>query len=485
MFEQSTQPTKRSFSGISESSALENNPFYKKGHKPWSWTKFKRFYRRQPTAVRIAILVSVGFACYYFFSILTSGSNSSFTGGSSDGFHSRQRSKTRQRQAKKIQCDPRATSTIPLPPRVSSNGTHDFDPTVIVISYDGLRADYLNRGLTPNILDVAAKGVKADYMQPSFPTLTFPNHYTMCTGLYPASHGIVANMFYDPVLKDDFNYRIPDKSWDPKWWGGEPIWESAVLQNQRSGVIMWPGGESLRPVRPTYHVRHKSQTVALDKMKKLLEWVDKPRDLRPTLMMAYVSEVDTAGHFYGPDSKRCNAALTQVDTALGHLLEGLQARNLDKVVNIILVSDHGMAYVPSPFKTRTTPQTLRSIYYDDYIDTSELLLEESLLPHLAIRTKDPKKLDSIYRTLKEAQVKDKLPFQVFRREEIPERYNYRDNDRIAPVVVFAEPGYVMTRRDMGMEVVGVHGWDHEMEEMRAIFLASGPSFPKQSGTSDS
>ncbi|KAG0211842.1 hypothetical protein BGX28_007297 [Mortierella sp. GBA30] len=321
----------------------------------------------------------------------------------------------------------------------------------------------------------------------------------MSTGLFPSSHGIVANTFYDPKMDEDFNYRIPDKSWDPKWWGGEPvrkldsiscslyhtddtdevdevdgiddidliIWETAVLQNQRSGVIMWPGGEALRPVRPTYHVRHRVTIPVSEKMDTLLSWLDKPREERPTVMTVYISEVDTAGHNYGPDSKRCQKALMEVDDAVGRLLEGLRQRGLDKIANLLLVSDHGMSYV--------TPT--KSIYYDDYIDPSDLLLEESLQPHLGIRTKDPARLQELYQTLKAAQQKDNLPFQVYRREEIPERFNYADNERISPVVVLADPGYVMTRRDMGLAVVGVHGWDHEAEEMRAIFMASGPSFP--------
>lgn len=162
-------------------------------------------------------------------------------------------------------------------------------------------------------------------------------------------------------------------------------------------------------------------------------------------------------------------ALGEVDSALGELLEGLRERNLEQVVNMILVSDHGMSYV--------TP--IKCVYYDDYIDTSELLLEESLQPHLGIRTKDPKRQHEIYHTLKAVQQKDNLPFQVYKREEIPARYNYAMNERIAPVVVLADAGYVMTRRDMGLSVVGVHGWDNEAEEMRAVFMASGPSFPNQ------
>ncbi|KAF9431903.1 hypothetical protein BGZ76_011556 [Entomortierella beljakovae] len=349
------------------------------------------------------------------------------------------------------------------------NGTHDFDPTVIVISYDGLRADYLARNMTPNIISVGNRGVATEYIQPSFPTLTFPNHYTLSTGLYPSSHGIVANKFYDPHFEEDFNYKIPAKSWDAKWWGGEPIWETAVQQKQRSGVIMWPGAESLRSITPTYNIRYRSTTTASEKMSILLGWLDKPREERPTVMNAYVGEVDAAGHDFGPDSRRCAKALGEVDNALGELLEGLRQRNLENVVNVILVSDHGMSYV--------TPA--KCIYYDDYIDTSELLFEDSLEPHLSIRTKDPNRQEEIYHEILNAQMKHNLPFKVYRREEIPARFNYAGNDRIAPIIVMADPGHVMTRRDMGLSVVGVHGWDNEAEEMRAIFLASGPSFPSQ------
>lgn len=168
------------------------------------------------------------------------------------------------------------------------------------------------------------------------------------------------------------------------------------------------------------------------------------------------------------NSSLVQKALTQVDTALASLLEGLRARHLDQIVNLMLVSDHGMSYV-----TET-----QSIYYDDYIDPSELILEESLQPHLGVHAKDPKRLQEIYQSLKLAQARDNLPFKVYKREEVPARYHYANNPRIAPVVVLADPGYVMTRRDMDVAVVGVHGWDNEMEEMRAIFMASGPAFPQ-------
>lgn len=159
----------------------------------------------------------------------------------------------------------------------------------------------------------------------------------------------------------------------------------------------------------------------------------------------------------------------EVDDALGALLEGLRARNLEQVVNLMVVSDHGMSYVTAE----------KSVYYDDYIDTSDLLIEESLQPHLGIRTTHPHQLASIYKTLKQAQIKERLPFQVYWREDVPARFHYSNNPRIAPLVVIADPGYVMTRRDMGLAVVGVHGWDNQMHDMRAVFAAQGPSFPSQ------
>ncbi|KAK3816148.1 MAG: alkaline-phosphatase-like protein, partial [Benniella sp.] len=352
---------------------------------------------------------------------------------------------------------------------ILSNGTAEFDPTVIILSFDGFRAEYLNRGLTPNILSVGANGIHVEYMQPSFPTLTFPNHYTIVTGLYPSNHGIVANTFYDPDLGDDFNYGIPAKSWNPKWWGGEPLWETAVNQNQRSGVIMWPGGEVTKDVRPTYHIRYKSGVAAQEKLQTVLGWLDKPREERPTVIAAYINEVDSTGHDFGPEGKRTQKAIGEVDSALGVFLQGLRERNLDKVVNLVLVSDHGMSYV----------NNARCIYYDDYLDTSDLLFEESLQPHLGVWTKDAKKLNGIYHTLKRVQRKNNLPFQVYRREDLPARFHYNHNNRIPPVIAVANPGYVLTRRDMGLAAAGFHGWDPAAEDMHAILMASGPSFPNQ------
>ncbi|KAF9975889.1 hypothetical protein BGZ73_000287 [Actinomortierella ambigua] len=411
-----------------------------------------------PRRITFGIL---GFLLYYFLLSSTSGQRSDYR-------------RDTKRRTKAATCQPNFDAALPLAPRVRSNGTHDYDPTVIVLSFDGLRADYLQRGLTPALSSIGQRGVKAAYMEPSFPTLTFPNHWTLATGLYPDHHGIVANMFYDPDLDDDFNYRVPRYSWDPKWWNGEPIWETAIQQDQKSAVIAWPGGEAMRKIRPTYHVRHQREMTVSSKLNTVLEWLDLPRDERPQVITVYISEVDTVGHNHGPDAKRLNQALQVVDAALGTFLAGLRERSLEDVVNLIAVSDHGMAYVNQD----------KAIFYDDYIDPRELIAEESMLPHLAIRTKDPIKTDEFYETLKRAQAQHHLNFKVYRREELPAEFNYGSNRRIAPVVVVADPGYVMTRREMGVPILGVHGWDNSMPEMRSIFLAQGPGFPNATITSD-
>ncbi|KAG0230772.1 hypothetical protein BGW42_000746 [Actinomortierella wolfii] len=404
-----------------------------------------------PRRITFGIL---GFLLYYFL----------LSGKSSSRYDYRRDTRRRVRAST---CQSNFPVALPLAPRVHSNGTHDFDPTVIVLSFDGFRADYLQRGLTPEINSIGQRGVKATFMEPSFPTLTFPNHWTLATGLYPDHHGIVANMFHDPDLNADFNYRIPGQSWDAKWWRGEPIWETAVHQKLKSGVIAWPGGEAQRPTRPTYHHRYQREMTVTKKLDAIIEWLDMPRDQRPQVIAAYFSEIDTVGHNHGPDARRLNQALQLVDAAFGKFLANLRERHLEDVVNLIAVSDHGMAYV----------DTSKAIYYDDYIDPGELIMEESMLPHLAIRTKDPKKTEEFYETLKRAQVQHNLNFKIYRREELPVEFNYGSNRRIAPVVVVADPGYVMSRREMGVPIAGVHGWDNSMPEMRAIFLAQGPGFP--------
>jgi predicted AlkP superfamily pyrophosphatase or phosphodiesterase len=169
--------------------------------------------------------------------------------------------------------------------------------------------------------------------------MTFPNHYTIVTGLYPESHGIVANEFYDPILKDNFVYTNPNKSFDSKWWKGEPIWVTTVKQNQKSGVSMWVGSSSVIDGHtPTYLHSFNASTNLDESIDHLIGWLDMKLEDRPTFLAGYVGIIDHAGHRFGPDSREVNEALKIADGFVKNLLSKIEERNLTDIVNIIFVS---------------------------------------------------------------------------------------------------------------------------------------------------
>ncbi|CAB4386770.1 unnamed protein product [Rhizophagus irregularis] len=339
---------------------------------------------------------------------------------------------------------------IPPSGALFSNGTHKFHNTVIIVSFDGLRSDYLDRNVTPTINEFVQKGVKAEHMIPSFPSMTFPNHYTIVTGLYPESHGIVANEFYDPVLKDNFVYTNPNKSTDSKWWKGEPIWVTTVKQKQKSAV---------------------SITNVDEKVDHLIDWLDMELEDRPTFLAGYVSIIDSAGHRFGPDSQEVNEALKIADGFVKNLLNKIEERNLTDIVNIIFVSDHGMA--------PTTPSNIT--FLDDIFNVTKIYPIE-LFPLAGIRPYNDSDIEGIFNLLQNAS--ENQPWKCYLRENIPERFHYRNSERIDPVICIPPVGWSLTdHRDSANHTLpkGVHGYDNQEPTMRSIFLANGPYFKDKKG----
>src|SRR4051812_26489181 len=186
-------------------------------------------------------------------------------------------------------------------PAYAANRINDLRPTLILVSIDGFRPDYLDRIETPNLHAIMDRGVHAKYMIPSFPTKTYPNHYTIVTGLYPAHHGIVANYMYDPDLKEKFNKNNPAAMKDARWWGGEPIWVTAEKQGLRTAPLMWPGAMVERTgMRPTFTEEFDKQSTASSRVDKLVSLLDQPVSKRPQLLTLYIDGVDQAGHDFGP-----------------------------------------------------------------------------------------------------------------------------------------------------------------------------------------
>ncbi|POS82045.1 hypothetical protein EPUL_006724, partial [Erysiphe pulchra] len=249
--------------------------------------------------------------------------------------------------------------------KMKSNGTTLFAPTTILISLDGFRPDFLNRGITPRLNAMRDEGFAPAYMLPSFPSVTFPNHYTLVTGLYPESHGIVSNLFWDDDLKEKFYYTEPD-AMNKKWWGGEPIWVTAEKQGVKTAVHMWPGSEAhIMDIEPTYLDKFNYKTTIKEKTDRVLELLDKGASQdcsdqvsRPQLIAAYVPHVDIDGHFYGPNTTEIRSTISDADNMLNEIYLGLERRNLTDIVNIVVVSDHGMA----------TTDIDRMIQLDDLLD---------------------------------------------------------------------------------------------------------------------
>lgn len=368
-----------------------------------------------------------------------------------------------------------------------SNGTALFAPTTIIISLDGFRADFLQRGLTPRLNAFIREGVSPLYMLPSFPSVTFPNHYTLATGLYPESHGIVGNTFWDPTLKAEFYYTDPERSLDPKWWMGEPFWVTAEKQGIRTAIHMWPGSEAhILGTEPSFVDKYNGKEKLPDKVKRILEFLDKPgredpnadvAEMRPQIIAAYVPNVDSDGHKYGPNSTEIRGTIKKADDMLDQLFKGLEERNLTQIVNVIVVSDHGMA----------TTDTSRAIQLEDLVDLSKIEYMDGW-PLIGLRPKNLTELEAIHAGLVE-KAQSNPNIEVYLRDvDMPGRYHFSNNERIAPLWIVPKTGWALVQKEeMDVKAAkakgevyhprGLHGYDHEHPLMRAIFVARGPAFP--------
>lgn len=373
------------------------------------------------------------------------------------------------------------------PASILSNGTALFGPTTLIISLDGFRADFLQRGLTPRLNTLVAEGVSPKWMHPSFPSVTFPNHYTLATGLYPESHGIVGNTFWDPALEAEFYYTDPARSLDTKWWGGEAFWVTAERQGLRSAIHMWPGSEvPMKEFQPSIIDKFNGKEPLENKVKRIMEFLDMPgledptvdaNHMRPQLIASYVPNVDSAGHRYGPNSTEIQLTISEVDAMMNHIFKGLEQRNLTDIVNVIVVSDHGMA----------TTDVTRMMQLEDLVDIDKIEHIDGW-PLVGLRPKNPDHLQELYDGLVE-KAKTNPNIEAYLRDvNMPERYHFSKSERIAPLWIVPKTGWaIVTHEEFNVKQAleenmvyhprGLHGYDHEHPLMRAIFIARGPAFP--------
>lgn len=343
---------------------------------------------------------------------------------------------------------------------------------VLLISIDGFARHYLERYPAPAIQALAAAGSTAEAMQPAFPTKTFPNHYSIVTGLYPANHGIVENNIYDADFNSIFRLNKPEEVKNARWWLGEPVWVTAEKQGVKTATFFYPGSEAaIQGVRPALWQAYDGGIDNLQRVRSVLQWLDLPAAERPAFLTLYFSSVDDAGHAYGPDSPEVAAAIAEVDRAIALLVAGLKQRGLYGKLDLMLVSDHGMAAVPAQ----------QVIVLDQLFDSSKAALV-LWTPEIVSIFPKPGELEPIYQ-----QLQQQLPAtaKVYKKSELPERWHYQQSKRIAPLLVIPQPGWRLMQQARqqqwlathgGDKVTGSHGYDNASPEMQAIFIGQGPSF---------
>lgn len=331
-------------------------------------------------------------------------------------------------------------------------------PIVILVSLDGFRWDYLDRHPTPNLKRLAASGVRARWMTPSFPTQTFPNHYTIVTGLRPARSGMVNNTFLDPV-HGRFRYTDTLAAARPVFWQGEPLWVTASRQGRRTASFFWPGSDvEIAGVRPDRWKRYDGGIPNAPRVDSVLSWITLPEDQRPSFVTLYFSDVDHYGHENGPESPELARAVVEADSLIGRLMAGIRRAGLESRVNVIVVSDHGMA--------TTSPERL--VYLDDYVDRTTINAI-NLGQFIALSPNDGDTAGLLRRLAPVPHIR------VHAANATPERWHYRGNPRIAPVVGVADAGWTLGTRGRGV-TGGAHGFDNAEQDMQATFIAAGPAF---------
>ncbi|XP_062520238.1 uncharacterized protein LOC134195249 [Corticium candelabrum] len=301
---------------------------------------------------------------------------------------------------------------------------------LLLVSLDGFRSDYLNRGCTPHLLSIVRDGVQAKFLQSQFPTKTFPNHYSIITGLYPESHGIVHNRFYDPALGDTFYIGGPS-SHNPDWWNeGEPIWVTATNQGLKTAAYFWPGSDvEIRNSRPDYWFLYNSSVSWSDRVNTVLQWLDLPDSNQPSFITLYVEEPDHTGHISGPESHEVNIALTKVDSlVIKPLINGLKERGIYDCVNMIIVSDHGM----------TAVNTDRVLFADKCFALSQASFIVEGPVSLLYSAHGVKSTIFVNRDYSQCLNKNA---RFYLKEDLPKRFHYANNKRISSGVVLANLGW--------------------------------------------
>jgi predicted AlkP superfamily pyrophosphatase or phosphodiesterase len=355
--------------------------------------------------------------------------------------------------------DPTPVVAVPNPPNTPAQQAKHY---VILISLDGFRWDYPRRYGAPHLLQLGFKGASApEGMFPSYPSLTFPNHISIVTGLYPEHHGIVANSFWDPAREETYVYTQTNSNSDGSWYSGTPLWVLAEQQGMRSACLFWPGSEAeIQGKRPSYYLHFDDKLDDEKRVDQVVAWLKLPPELRPHFITLYYANVDHAGHAYGPDSDEVRAAVHHLDTMVGDLQKKVAALHLP--VDIVVVADHGMVTVQG-----------NSVMLSDYADLSQFHTEGSQLY--------AKPDADVQETYEEFLAHPDPRFKIYRRADVPRYLHFDSNPRAGDPVIVPNGPFELRAHATSSEnrssnkPHGAHGFDaRRMPEMKAIFFAAGP-----------
>jgi predicted AlkP superfamily pyrophosphatase or phosphodiesterase len=361
----------------------------------------------------------------------------------------------------------------PIPPKPARYLTSGWNapqqqakPYVVLVSFDGFRADYPDLFEAPNFRRVANNGVRADGLLSIFPSKTFPNHLSIVTGLRAEAHGIVSNSFFDPHREQGYSMSDAKTVTDGTWYLGEPFWVTAERQGMVTGTYFWPGSEAaIKGIRPSYWTTYDGKVPNASRVDTVLGWLQFPPERRPHFVTLYFSDVDTAGHEAGPATGAVGRAIEAVDRQLGRLLDGIDKLEIRDQVYIILVSDHGMS--------ETGPGQYTSI--ESLIDPSRVVVNDAgsvaSLRVVAGPREAPRVRDDINAKLEHGR--------AYLRADVPPKFHYNRSSRIGDVIVIMEEHYQIGRADrIPKGPIGAHGWDPALKSMNGIFFVMGPGIRK-------
>ncbi|MBE4947243.1 alkaline phosphatase family protein [Chryseobacterium culicis] len=358
------------------------------------------------------------------------------------------------------------TAQVVIPGRQNSSEAQS-KPYVIMISTDGFRYDYARKYNAENLLKLANGGVKAEAMIPSYPSITFPNHWSLITGLYPSHHGLIDNFFYDYKRKDSYAMSSKKNAEDGSWYGGIPLWGLAEKQGMVSASLMWVGSASdAGGMRPTYYYPYHEKFTPGEKVEKVVNWLKLPEDKRPHFITLYFPEVDGSGHHCGPDAKETENAVHLIDQAVGDLVQKVNDLGL-KNVNFVFVSDHGMIKVDCG-----TPLEIPALLFDknrfDFYNSQTLL---------RVYVKNPDEVKKVYKELKANTTGD---YEVYLDKKLPKYLHFATRDdqynRIGQILLIPKAPKIFLEKGKKSSV-GKHGYNPKtVPEMKATFFAWGPEF---------